>query len=68
MAFYIVNKNAQPTGEHEVHISNCEHEPDPQNRVSLGYHSNCRYAILEAERHYSNVDGCFYCCRECHTR
>lgn len=68
MGYYIVNKNAQATGEHEVHILNCGLKPEPENRVSLGYHSNCSDAILEAKRHYLNVDGCFYCCKECHTR
>ena len=35
MRFY-VNKYAQPTGEHEVHRSNCAWLPDAENRIYLG--------------------------------
>ena len=51
MRFY-VNKYAQPTGEHEVHRSNCAWLPDAENRIYLG----------------SCVDGCKHCCPESHTR
>lgn len=69
MPTYCVNKNA-PTGEHEVHDTTCEkpNMPAPQNRVDLGRHANCHSAVSEAKRHYRSVDGCYYCCRPCHTR
>ena len=66
--FYYVNKNAQPTGEHEVHSSNCPYLPTIANRLYLGMFDNCAEAIREARKYYSNVDGCYYCCNECHKR
>jgi len=65
---YYVNKNAQPTGEHEVHTENCQYLPDINNRQYLGYFDGCREAIQEAKKYYSNVDGCYYCSILCHTR
>jgi len=68
MANYYVNKNAQSTGEHEVHTSTCPYLPDDKNRLYLGSFYNCKDAVTEAKKYYSNVDGCFYCSKECHTR
>lgn len=71
MARYIVNKNAQPTGEHEVHnTSTCNWLPDAANRIDLGEHSTCQSAVLEAKRLYPNnkFDGCYHCSPACHTR
>ena len=68
MPIYYVNKNAQPTGEHEVHKVDCSRLPDLDNRVYLGSHTDCHGAIEEAKKHYSNVDGCYYCSKDCHTR
>ena len=65
---YYVNKNTQPTGEHEVHSAECKYLPMLNNRIYLGYFDNCRDAIKEAYRYYDNVDGCYYCCSLCHTR
>jgi hypothetical protein len=68
MAKYYVNENAQPTGEHEVHKEVCSYLPDYSNRKYLGDFSNCREAIRETKKYYDNVDGCYYCSNECHTR
>lgn len=68
MDYYYVNKNAQPTGEHEVHTLSCIHMPDADNRIYLGNLNNCKEAIKVAKNHYPEVDGCYYCCNECHTR
>lgn len=68
MAFYYVNINEQSTGEHEVHQDGCKHLPEYENRKILGSFSNCSEALKEAKKHYSNVDGCFYCCTECHKK
>ncbi len=69
MANYCVNKNAQSTGEHEVHNTDtCSYCPDPSNRLDLGYHSDCKSAVKKAKTYYSKSDGCFYCCKPCHTR
>ena len=66
MAHYYVNKNAQSTGEHEVHKKGCSYFPDEPKY--LGYFSSCDEAIEKAKEYYSNVDGCYFCCPDCHTR
>jgi len=67
---YCVNTNPQPvSGDHEVHdlASTKGCLPDPANRLDLGWHANCAGAVKEAKKHYSDVNGCFYCANECHT-
>jgi hypothetical protein len=68
MAQYHVNKNAQSTGEHEVHLTGCAHQPEAANRYALGDHLNCQSAVRSAKTIYTNVDGCFYCCNDCHKK
>lgn len=68
MAIYYVNQNAQTGGEHEVHKSDCSYLPKEENRTYLGTFDNCKDAVKEAKKYYSNVDGCYYCCNDCHTR
>jgi len=65
---YYVNTSPQKTGEHEVHTEQCSFLPSKENRIYLGNFDSCRKAIIEAKKHYSNVDGCFYCSKNCHTR
>ncbi len=66
---YCVNKNKQPNGDHEVHnvTGGCNNLPNPENRKNLGCHVNCQNAVREGKKHYTQVNGCYYCCRECHT-
>jgi len=68
MAVYYINRNAQPSGEHEVHTSECTFLPSPENRILLGAFYSCQNAIIEARKYYPNVDGCFYCCLPCHKK
>jgi len=70
MPRFCVNKNAQPTGEHEVHNldASCGHLPDSSNQLQLGSFTSCHGAMTEARKTYSNVDGCAYCCPDCHTK
>lgn len=65
---FYVNKYAQPTGEHEVHRSNCAWLPDAENRIYLGDFATSQAAVKEARKYYSCVDGCKHCCPESHTR
>lgn len=67
MAKYYVNKNAQNNGDHEVHKSGCFYMPHEENRKYLGDFSNCKDAVKEAKKTYNQVNGCFYCSKECHT-
>lgn len=67
---YILNKNAQANGDHEVHnaTNGCSYMPNPENQLDLGYHPSCHEAVKEAKRrwpHYK-VNGCYYCCNPCH--
>ncbi len=68
MARYCVNKNVQPTGEHEVHKDGCYRMPEPQNRIYLGYFADAKAAVREAKRYFNNVDGCYYCASEAHKK
>ena len=68
MERYYVNKHAQATGEHEVHTGSCSYLPEEDNRIYLGSFSNCKEALEDARKHYSDVDGCCYCCSSCHTK
>ena len=63
---YYVNKQAQPNGDHEVHKDGCNYMPS--NKKDLGFCSNCWEAVAEAKEDYYQVNGCYYCSRECHTR
>lgn len=67
MKKYYVNKNAQSNGDHEVHKSGCSWLPKRENRIYLGEFSSCKGAVREAKKHYSQVNGCYYCSNECHT-
>lgn len=69
MPYFIVNKNAQSNGDHEVHntTKGCDYMPEKENQKDLGYHSDCSGAVSEAKKTYSQVNGCYFCCNECHT-
>lgn len=66
LVFYYVNTNAQADGTHEVHRQDCLWLPDAENRLYLGSFDNGKEAVKAAKKYYSDVDGCFYCCREAH--
>jgi hypothetical protein len=66
MAQYIVNKNAQSNGDHEVHKHGCSYMPSPQHCEPLGDHAGCQTAVAAAKLRYSMADGCAYCCAACH--
>ncbi len=67
MKKYYVNKNAQSNADHEVHEEGCAFLPNSENRKYLGSYVNCRDAVKEAKKSYVNADGCYYCCKPCHT-
>ncbi len=64
---YYVNKNAQSNGDHEVHTQNCSYLPIMENRIYLGEFTNCKDAVKEAKKYYTQTNGCFFCCKDCHT-
>lgn len=68
---FIVNKQAQSTGEHEVHdLGSCRNLPQFENQVTLGNFENCHQAVIFAKQKYTQdqIDGCAFCCPACHTR
>ena len=67
MQHYYVNKQAQPNGEHEVHVPRCAYLPEGDNGLHLGSFTNCADAIRAAQAHYAKVNGCPVCCSDCHT-
>jgi len=67
MDMYYINKKAQTNGDHEVHKEDCFRLPNDENRIKLGSFNNCHDAVREAEKHYSQVNGCYWCSKECHT-
>lgn len=70
MPTFIVNRNAQANGDHEVHntTTGCSYMPELGNQVPLGYHADCRGAVAEAKRlGWSRANGCYWCANACHT-
>jgi hypothetical protein len=65
MTAYYVNKDAQPNGDHEVHIPDCKYFPS--NHTYLGDFASCAPAVTEAKRYYSQSNGCYWCSNACHT-
>ncbi|MAT56849.1 MAG: hypothetical protein K8F60_10565 [Melioribacteraceae bacterium] len=70
MPNYYVNKNAQSTGEHEVHEESCSKLPHYENRIHLGYFFKCEDAVKKAKEIIKNaeVDGCKICSSACHKK
>ena len=64
---YCINKNPQANGDHEMHKDGCSHMPDSENQQDIGSFATCAEALVEAKKIDSDADGCFYCCKECHT-
>ena len=63
---YYVNKKAQRTGEHEMHLQGCSYFH--KKRLYVGEFSDCHDAIGKALEIYHDVDGCYRCMNECHTK
>jgi len=71
MPNYVINKNQQANGDHEVHNSTtgCTYMPKPENQIELGYHVSCQGAVSAAKTNWPKhkINGCYYCCNPCHT-
>ena len=68
METYYLSLVAQTKGEHEVHVASCVYLPERAKREFLGVFENCHEAIKRAKDYFDNVDGCAYCCSDCHKR
>ncbi|GEN22203.1 hypothetical protein HCU01_01520 [Halomonas cupida] len=71
MQAFIINKNAQSNGDHEVHstTARCSYMPELQNQINLGAHATCHDAVSYAKQQHpgTRINGCYYCCNPCHT-
>lgn len=69
MPYFIVNRQVQTNGDHEVHNSTtgCSYMPNAANQLDLGYHDNCHGAVAKAKQTYAQSNGCYHCCPACHT-
>lgn len=71
MPRFIINRNQQSNGDHEVHnsTSGCNFMPNPENQIDLGTHVDCHGAVQFAKSKWpdSRINGCYYCCKLCHT-
>lgn len=69
MPYFCVNRNAQANGDHEVHDVSQQNWclPTVDSRLDLGSQNSCREAVQAARSYYSQVNGCRWCARECHT-
>jgi len=71
MPIFIVNKNAQKNGDHEVHnvTTGCSYMPNIENQVAAGIHPTCVGAVAEVKKANPTlrINGCYYCCNDCHT-
>lgn len=65
MKIYYVNNKAQSNGDHEVHESECRYLP--LDKTYLGMYSSCKEAVDEAKKTHSQSNGCYTCCKACHT-
>jgi hypothetical protein len=67
MIEYYVHKYKDDKGDHEVHRSDCEWIINIENFICLGSFNNCHQAVQAAKGHFSNVNGCKHCSKECDT-
>ncbi len=67
MARYYVNKNQQLNGDHEVRTTGCSWLPAVENRIYLGDFPSCFTAVIEAGKHFTRVNGCYFCSNACRT-
>lgn len=68
---YCIDKNLQPDGSHEIHLSylegekNCSRLPNPSEQENLGWWVMCKGSIEQAGANgYRQVTGCPECCPE----
>ncbi|MGN2485872.1 hypothetical protein [Acinetobacter calcoaceticus] len=68
---YIINKNPQYNGDHEVHnaTKGCNYLPSIENQISLGNFNNCQQAVAQAKSNWPThrINGCYWCANACHT-
>lgn len=68
MPHYIVDRNAQANGDHEVHLSGSVWSclPAEADQRELGSHDGCASALRIARLFYGKANGCARCAVSCH--
>jgi hypothetical protein len=66
MPAYYLDRTAQESGEHEIHLEDCRRMPSAESLIYLGIFMSCRHAASQARRHNARANGCPYCCWPCH--
>lgn len=71
MTKYIINRHQQLNGDFEIHrLDICPCPPETENQISLGDFNDCHEALIFAIRRWpelaKKIDGCKFCCPECH--
>lgn len=63
MPHYIVDRNAQPNGEHEVHVRGSVWSclPAEADQREIGSHDDCEGALRIARLFYGRANGCARC-------
>ena len=68
---FVINKNQQSGGDYEVHnkTQGCSFMPNVENQIDLGCHWSCHGAVSAAKIQWpdASINGCYYCCNDCHT-
>lgn len=66
---YYFHNTVDTHGNHEVHTKECSYFPNIENATYIGYEKSCSDAIDRAkqEHPFKSFDGCYFCCRPCHT-
>ena len=65
MASYYVNNVRQTNCDYEVHVPGCIFFPS--NNTYLGEYTSCAPAVAKANQTPYPANGCYWCCRACHT-
>lgn len=68
MPDYIVDRNAQSNGDHEVHLRGSVWSclPAEADQRELGSHDGCASALRIARLFYGQANGCARCAVSCH--
>lgn len=66
MPRYCMSLEKDEHGDNEVHKEGCEWTPI-KNR-DLGTHPSCKEAVaLAIVLGFKDANGCYHCCRDCHS-
>lgn len=71
MALYYLNLTPKSEGKglhYEIHKEDCKWPEQVEHFELIGNFFNCRGAINKAKLDHPDwkIDGCFYCCKDCH--